>query len=91
MPGAEVTSYVTGWCGFSKKLISELESQAGKDMLADKDVKVTLIDCDSVEGKILCEAAQVTGFPHNVNTCGQAMPGYMPIEKFVDFATSCPQ
>lgn len=89
MPGGEVTSYVTGWCGFSKKLMSELESN--KDMLASKDVKVNLIDCESVDGKPLCEAAQVTGFPHNVNSCGQNMPGYVPIEKFVDFATSCTQ
>jgi hypothetical protein len=89
MPGGEVTSFVENWCSYSKKLMSDLE--ANKDLLASKNVKVNLIDCGTAEGKPLCEAAQVTGYPHNVNSCGQKMPGYVPIDKFVDFATSCPQ
>ena len=89
MSGGEVTSYIAPWCGYSKKLLNDLETN--KDMLASKNIKVNIVDCESPEGKPICQANNVRGFPHTKDSCGNDLGGWVAIDKFVEFAQSCPQ
>ena len=83
--GGEVTAYYAPWCGFSKKLVSQVEEN--KADLDSKNISVNLIDCTQEGNKTVCDAANVSGYPHLTNGCGQEKPGYIPHEQFCQFAT----
>jgi thiol-disulfide isomerase/thioredoxin len=82
--GSDVTAYVSNWCSYSQKLMTQLEEN--KADLSAKGINVNLVECTLDENKAVCEAANITGYPTLVNGCGHVKPGYVPHEAFCDFA-----
>jgi thiol-disulfide isomerase/thioredoxin len=82
--GGEVTAYIAPWCGFSQKLMSQLDEN--KADLNAKGITVNLIDCTDDAQKPICEAANIKGYPHMKNGCGQENPGWVDHNRFCDFA-----
>ena len=73
-PDVGVEAYVTSWCGYSTKMISELEGTCHKQIMCDsKD----LSDSDKKE------CAKLQGFPHikltHSNGQQQESPGFRPL------------
>lgn len=61
---AEFTVYYTNWCGWSKRALTMLNSPEMNDFFnGNSKCKLTLIDCESKDGKQICEVNNINGFP----------------------------
>ncbi len=79
-----VSVYGADWCGYTKKLQAQIqENQAD---LTAKGIQVNYVECTSEEGKDVCQAKGISGYPLIENSCGASNPGYVPHAKFVEFA-----
>ena len=61
---SEFTVYYTNWCGWSKRALAMLNSQEMTDYFTNNPkCKLVLVDCESDNGKQICEDNKIKGFP----------------------------
>lgn len=84
----EVTMYGAPWCGYCNKTSKMLEDHESE--LKEAGINVHKVDCTTDEGKGVCAAAGVTGYPTFQTACGDKQAGaFRDIESFKDFAGKC--
>lgn len=61
---AQFTVYYTSWCGWSKKALSMLNQPEMIDYFKNNSkCELVLIDCESENGKNICDINKIEGFP----------------------------
>lgn len=80
--------YGADWCGFTKKLKTDLETEGQNYEKAG--VNLEYINCAKDEETAkLCVDRGIKGFPTLENTCGELKAGYSPTDTNIEFAQSC--
>ena len=84
----ELTIYGADWCGYTKKLKSDITSH--NDEYSKAGVSLNYVNCaESETNHKLCVDQGVTAFPTLKNQCGELRSGYANADSNINFANSC--